>query len=150
MKTDTILPFEIINLNDEGYHLRISVKINGTPISMILDSGASQTAFDITFIRNFYSDLEINITSQISSGLGTSSMESFECNLQSFEIGNINLKNYKAALLDLSHVNYAYDKLSIEPINGVLGNDVLLKHDALIDYKNRQLLLRTETIIQKI
>lgn len=141
MKSQNAIPFEIIHLNEEGYHLRITSKINDLKISMILDTGASQTAFDQHFIRISLENLEINLAEQISTGLGTNSMESFECILHRFEIGNIELTNYKAALLDLSHVNYAYEKLNIEPIQGVLGNDVLLKFNALIDYKNKQIWL---------
>jgi hypothetical protein len=31
--------------------------------------------------------------------------------------------------------------MNINPIHGVLGNDVLLKYEALIDYKNKQVWL---------
>jgi hypothetical protein len=68
-------------------------------------------------------------------------MESFECIVDTFKMGNLTLTNYKAALLDLSHVNSAYKKLNINPIQGVLGNDILLKYEALIDYKNKQVWL---------
>ncbi len=141
MKTQKAIPFEIISLNEEGYHLMIIAYINKNQIRLILDTGASQTAFDTNFILDKMSELEVTKAEQISSGLGTNTMESFECELSSFEIGELKINNYKAALLDLSHVNHTYQKLNIETIQGVLGNDILLKYDALIDYKNKQIWL---------
>lgn len=141
MKIQKAIPFEIISLNEEGYHLMILAFINHTQVRLILDTGASQTAFDTNFISEKMSELEVTKAEQISSGLGTNTMESFECELNTFEIGELKIHHYKAALLDLSHVNHTYQKLNIETIQGVLGNDILLKYDALIDYKNKQIWL---------
>lgn len=141
MATQKAIPFEILHLNDEGYHLKIMVEFNDVPLSLILDTGASQTAFDTEFIREHFNELRITPAEQISSGLGTNNMESFECVVETFKMGSLTLIHYRAALLDLSHVNSAYKKLNINPIQGVLGNDILLKYDALIDYKNKQLWL---------
>jgi hypothetical protein len=141
MRNQKAIPFEIVKLNESGFHLRIEAEINGKTISLILDSGASQTAFDSSYIFEFMKDLEINSAEQLSSGLGTNSMEIFECVFESFKLGNLVLLNYKAALLDLSHVNHTYDRMNLAPIQGVLGNDVLMKYDALIDYKNKHVWL---------
>jgi predicted aspartyl protease len=141
MSTQQAIPFEILHLNDEGYHLKIVASINDVQLSLILDTGASQTAFDTDYIRDHFDELSITPGEQISAGLGTNTMESFECIVDTFKMGNLTLRNYKAALLDLSHVNSAYKKLNINPIQGVLGNDILLKYEALIDYKNKQVWL---------
>lgn len=141
MDIQKAISFEIIHLNEDGYHLKVQAKINKIDITLILDTGASQTAFDIEFIKENLLNLDIVKAEQISSGLGTNTMESFECMFDFFEIGELKIEHYKAALLDLSHVNNTYKKLNIEPIHGVLGNDILLKFDALIDYKNKQLWL---------
>ena len=143
MNSQKPIPFEIIHLNDEGYHLKVKSMINNLSIDLIVDTGASQSAFDFHFIQNNLRELEIIKAEQISSGLGTNTMESYECTLDFFQIGDLKIENYKAALLDLSHVNQTYEKLNIPCIHGVLGNDILLKYNALIDYKNKQLWLST-------
>ncbi len=141
MNSQKAIPFEIIHLNEEGYHLKIKSKINGIEVFLIIDTGASQTAFDINFIHEYLPNLSIQKAAQISSGLGTNSMESFECILDYFRVGDLKIEDYKAALLDLSHVNHTYEKLNIPHIQGVLGNDILMRYNALIDYKNKQLWL---------
>jgi len=141
MNSQKAIPFEIIHLNEEGYHLKIKSKINGIEVYLIIDTGASQSAFDIHFIKEYLPNLNIEKAAQISSGLGTNTMESYECVLDYIRVGDLKIDDYKAALLDLSHVNQTYEKLNIPSIQGVLGNDILMKYDALIDYKNKQLWL---------
>ena len=50
--------------------------------------------------------------------------------------------NLKSVLLDLKHVNVSYDTLGYSAIDGVLGNDVLVKYKAVINYKKLTLSLR--------
>ena len=58
MNSQKSIPFEIIHLNDEGYHLKIKSIINNISIDLIVDTGASQSAFDIHFIQDNLSELE--------------------------------------------------------------------------------------------
>jgi predicted aspartyl protease len=135
------IPFEIVYLNEEGYHLKIAVLVNNQKCSMLLDTGASQTAFDRKLLQDIIGAEAIVPSEQISTGLGTQSMESFSAVLPEFEIGDIKITSYKAAVLDLGHVNQTYEKIMLDPIHGVLGNDILLPYNALIDYRNLQLWL---------
>jgi predicted aspartyl protease len=141
MQKHKAIPFEIIHLNDQGYHLKIKARINGTEASFILDTGASQTAFDLHFVKLIIPENKIEVTEQVSSGLGTNNMLSYEVLIDSFQIGEHKFENYSVAVLDLSHVNNTYQKLGIDDIHGILGNDILYKFKALIDYKNLQLWL---------
>lgn len=145
MRNNKAISFEIIHLNDQGYHLKIKTLVNTIDAYFILDTGASQTAFDLNFIKEILPEDAIHSTEQISSGLGTNSMTSYEVCIEKFQIGIHLFENYKAAVLDLSHVNLTYEKLGIEKIHGVLGNDILYRLKALIDYKNLQLWLNDST-----
>lgn len=145
MRNNKAISFEIIHLNEQGYHLKIKTQVNNVDADFILDTGASQTAFDLHFIKNILPENKIESTEQISSGLGTNSMTSYEVSIDKFQIGHHIFENYRAAVLDLSHVNTTYEKLGIQNIHGVLGNDILYKLKALIDYKNLQLWLNDST-----
>jgi hypothetical protein len=45
-------------------------------------------------------------------------------------------------LFDLSHVNEALSQQKIKPVDGIIGADVLLKGNAIIDYPNQYLYLK--------
>jgi len=49
--------------------------------------------------------------------------------------------DYEAVLLDLSHVNKSYEQIGLKQIEGVLGSDILLKYNAIIDYPKKELRL---------
>jgi len=137
----TILPIEIFPIEGDGYHLKITLFINGKPACMILDTGASRTVFDETRVSTFVDEDSIEEQDRLSTGLGTNSMESKQVILDKLKIGEITIKAYGAAVLDLSHVNQSYEKLNIKPIDGVLGGDILYDYNAIIDYEQKELVL---------
>lgn len=136
------IPFQIIDLDSEGYHLKIIGQINNHSANIILDTGASKTAFDQTFITALIGANALEKHEKLSSGLGTNSMECYEAELSELRMGDFTLNNYRIAVLDLSNVNLAYEKLGLGKIHGILGNDILFKNSALIDYGNKQLWLK--------
>ena len=108
---------------------------------MLIDTGASRTVFDRNKIFNFIGQSELEDHEKLSTGLGTDSMPTSSTMLNEFRIGNLIVNNFQAILLDLGHVNTSYSKMGFEQIDGVLGSDILFKHDAVIDYKKKKLIL---------
>lgn len=137
----TTLPIEIFPIEDDGYHLKITITINGKAANMILDTGASRTVFDETRIAEFVNEEKIEEQDRLSTGLGTNSMESKLVVLDSLQLGEITIMGYNAAVLDLTHVNQSYESLDIETVEGVLGSDILVEYNAVIDYKKKVLVL---------
>jgi hypothetical protein len=137
----TILPIKIFPIEDDGYHLKVLLSINGKTASLILDTGASRTVFDATRILQFVAIQNIETIDRLSTGLGTNTMESKKVVLDKIRLGEIEITNYEAAVLDLSHVNHSYENLSLDPVDGVLGSDILVEHNAVIDYEKKELRL---------
>lgn len=137
----TTIPIEIFPIEDDGYHLKIAIAVNGKMANMIVDTGASRTVFDATRIAQFVVNETIEEHDRLSTGLGTNTMESKKVVLNKVEIGAVAITNYQAAVLDLSHVNQSYEKLSLAPVDGVLGSDILVDYRALIDYQKKELRL---------
>ena len=137
----TTIPIEIFSIEDDGYHLKIAIAVNDKIAHMILDTGASRTVFDETRIAQFLVNETIEEQNRLSTGLGTNTMESKKVVLNTVEIGAVAITNYQAAVLDLSHVNQSYEKLSLAPVDGVLGSDILVDYRALIDYQKKELRL---------
>ena len=62
-------------------------------------------------------------------------MESYTFVIPSLKIGKLKLKQFEAAVLDLSTISTAYETLNLPPVIGVLGGDILHRHGAVINYE---------------
>ena len=91
--------------------------------------------FDQERIGRFFEEMPYMAENeQRSTGLGTRDMQSQALYLDTLVIGELTVKKYPAVVLDMSHVNISYSELGMEPIDGVLGSDILMKYGAVIDY----------------
>ena len=137
----TSIPIKLQKIGADGFHLLAELRINGVKVKIVVDTGASRTVFDVNLIRDLENKKKIRKHAQLSSGLGTNTMESQTLVLSLLELGSFQLKNYKTVLLDLSHVNSSYSALGIKPVLGVLGSDLLRKFKARISYANKKMIL---------
>jgi clan AA aspartic protease (TIGR02281 family) len=138
MKTE--IPIKMLKLED-GFHLLVSIRVNGKSAKFLVDTGASKTVLDRSRSSRFLSVNKFEKHDKLSTGLGTSNMKSHLALIDKISLGKISLKNYKAVIIDLSHVNVAYGQINQKPIDGVLGSDILNKYKSVIDYGKRKLLL---------
>jgi hypothetical protein len=136
------IPFRIIDISGEGYHLMLKLKINNKAAVVIIDTGASKSVFDRTRIEKFVKDKNFATHESLSSGLGTNSMTSQITTIKKLKIGDLEIEDYNTVLLDLSHVNASYEQVGLKAVDGVLGSDILLKHKAVIDYEKKVLKLQ--------
>ncbi|HET6992596.1 MAG TPA: retropepsin-like aspartic protease [Bacteroidia bacterium] len=135
------IPIRLLNIEGDGFHLQIKIRINGKAANAILDTGASKTVFDKTRIDSFLKLEKIKEHDRLSTGLGTASMKSHEVKLNKFSIGKLDIHDYTSVILDLSHVNQTYNMIGLKPIDGVVGSDVMEKYNAVIDYGKKILIL---------
>jgi predicted aspartyl protease len=142
LKRSTIIDLDILTIEDDGSHLICKAKINGKNARILIDTGASRSVFDQERILLYVNDNSFVQNEKLSTGLGTNSMPTSSITLKSFIIGDLKIDNLQAILLDLQHVNVTYGTLGHEAIDGVLGNDILLKHKGIIDYNKKTLKLR--------
>ncbi|SEL84106.1 retropepsin-like aspartic protease [Parapedobacter koreensis] len=137
------VPLTLLNLQDDGFHLLLEVIVFDTPFKAVLDTGASKTVFDKATVETYlHQNMALQHTDMVSTGLGTTSMQSFTLNVPDLQIGGLHLKHYEVAVLDLSTINYAYEQLEIEPVIGVVGGDILTAYGGIIDYRKSMLKLR--------
>lgn len=138
----TKIPLELIDLNGDGFHLAMEVKVNGIKLRMILDTGASRTVFDVNRIDSFVQNPEMEANEQLSTGLGTNDMQSNILQIDSFIIGDLHLRDYATVAIDMVHINQTYEILKMPLIDGVIGSDILNEFQARIDYKFLELTLK--------
>ncbi len=140
--SNIIIPIKLINVEGDGFHLLAHVELNGKAAALLIDTGASKTVLDINRINNFTHLREYELNDQLSTGLGTNSMVSHSIVLENISLGVLSYENYKAVLIDLNHVNQSYTLLGFEPIDGVLGSDLLMHFKATINFETLELSLQ--------
>lgn len=133
----TTIPFKILDIAGDGFHLMIKLYINKKLANVIVDTGASKTVFDKTRIEKYVKERTFEKHESLSSGLGTNTMKSELVTIKKIKIGDLEIENYKTILLDLSHVNQSYEQIGLKHVDGVLGSDILLKYNAVIDYEKK-------------
>ena len=138
----TSIPLKILDIAGDGYHLMIKLYINKKVANVIVDTGASKSVFDKTRIEKYVADKAFEKHDSLSSGLGTNTMVSELVTIKKLKIGDLEIDNYKTILLDLSHVNNSYTQIGLKHVDGVLGSDILLKYNAVIDYEKKILKLK--------
>ena len=117
--------------------------INDKAANLLIDTGASRTVFDLSRISNFIAQENFEAHDSLTTGLGTDSMQGHSVEIPHLKVGDLEIVNYSAFLLDLSHVNGTYDKMGMDAIDGVIGSDLLVRHKAVIDYPKKILSLST-------
>ncbi|MGF7038085.1 aspartyl protease family protein [Mucilaginibacter lappiensis] len=136
------IPLQIIDLHDDGFHPLLEITLFGKAFIMVLDTGASKTAFDRTALFEANETTNILASDRLSTGLGTNSMESFTAIISGMFIGSLPIADFEVAVLDLSTINIAYNQMGHPQVLGVLGGDILMKYKAVIDYGKQVMKLK--------
>ena len=146
MKHHTIqqysVKFKLVVLEPDNYHLVAKATIEGRPLNVIIDTGASHSCFDLTFIRDLLPELSMEDNDGLNVGVGTSDFESKLSTIQNLRLGRFLLKQYDVVLLDMSNINQAYTMMHKLLIHGIIGSDFLMKYQAVIDYGSMVLTLQ--------
>jgi predicted aspartyl protease len=131
------IPIEIFAF-EQGYHLFVDAKINNEIIKMVLDTGASKTVFDFNKIKQYYSHkINYQLNDFPSVGIGTNNLETFSFIIPEILIGKLKIENFPTVLIDMNIINESYIKLNLPEIIGILGSDILVEYNSVIDMKNK-------------
>ena len=141
------IPLEVLSIENEGFHIFVTAMINGKQARLLIDTGASRTVFDRDRIIGFIGQDEslVHKSDKLSTGLGTNTMESALVVLKEFKLGKLMLNDFQAVALEMSHVNFSYQHLGLDHVDGVLGGDILHEYQATIDYRLEEMKLRNKS-----
>jgi hypothetical protein len=132
MRTITV-PLTLINLNDDGFHLLVETVVFGKKHWAVVDTGASRSVFDKSFIEDNNKEViavdEINATTLFTTSATVQGV------IPKLRIGKLTIKHYQAVALDLQSVNEAYTLMGHPPIVAILGSDIFYNYQARINYK---------------
>lgn len=122
--------------------LLVKSEINGVPAMLVLDSGASVTVLDLS-ARQTFSLSNLEASSIPAFGVGTVSTAAI-ASVGTLVIGPLHFEDRPTLLVDLGQLTKVMGLMSGQHVHGVLGQDVLETHDAIIDFRRRVLYLRPQ------
>ncbi|MBV7268755.1 retropepsin-like aspartic protease [Winogradskyella luteola] len=125
-------------------HFEIKASINGVKGRFILDTGASSSCVGFEAIERFKlkaKDSEIKAV-----GAGASDMLTQISKSNDLKIGRWKKQKVALILFNLSHVNNGLINHNADPVDGIIGADILKKGKAIIDYEKKYLYLRLKEI----
>jgi len=137
-------------LKSEGYssvkliflvtkHYLIEAKVNGIDGTFILDTGASNSCICTSLEDKFKV-----ISKQSKEKASSANSEMTHTKISKSNIIQIGKWEDKIKLItfDMSHINTAFSEKKVDPIDGIVGADVLKKSKAVIDYESNKLYLK--------
>jgi predicted aspartyl protease len=121
-------------------HLLVKASINGISGNFILDTGASNSCVDFESIALF--GLTAGRSKTKAAGAGATGMPTQIAKNNTLKLGRWKTSEFHLVIFDMTHVNVALQHYKVKPVQGIIGADILLEGQAIIDYANRCLYLK--------
>lgn len=115
-------------------HLLISAQINGVKGIFILDTGASNSCVGLEGIEKF--KLIAKISETKAAGAGAIGMETQLSTHNHLKMSYWKFTDLNLIIFNMQHVNKALQNYQMQPVDGIIGADVLLQGKGIIDYSN--------------
>ena len=136
-----LVPLTLINLQDDGFHLLVEIVVFGQKLIAVVDTGASRSVFDMNFIKQHIQIAEVE-ESQATTLFSTTS--TIQAIIPELKISRLRITDYSAVALELEGVNETYESLGHPTIVAILGSDILLKYQSIINFKKLKLFMYTD------
>ncbi|MBO4738042.1 MAG: clan AA aspartic protease [Bacteroidales bacterium] len=141
MKTSKI-DIEIARMdNDYNIHLIINANIKKRNLRLLIDTGATHSCIAKHIADNMVEletedvDKLLNLSEEI-----TDIEQKKMIRIPRLQVADFYINNYFYLITDLTHINMMYENMDIQPIDGLLGSDILLKYNAMIDYSRAMMI----------
>ena len=121
-------------------HFEIEATINGIKGLFILDTGASSSCVGFEGIETF--KLKAKDSEIKAAGAGAIDMLTQIAKKNKLKIGKWKKDKVELILFNLTHVNTALKAHDAQPVDGIIGADILKRGKAIIDYDKKYLYLK--------
>lgn len=135
------IQLKIKHIPPGGSHIFVEGKILNEKMIFLIDTGASKSVIDKNYIDEHLSHIQVKEVAHATTGLGATYEKSVFAIIPEIEIGKFKLPKINFGVLDLSIINTAYTAAGMKPIRMIIGGDILLKYQSVINYKKRILQL---------
>ncbi|HPF96265.1 MAG: retropepsin-like aspartic protease [Flavobacteriaceae bacterium] len=121
-------------------HFEIKATVNGVKGRFILDTGASSSCVGFEAASTFNLDVEDSHIK--ATGAGASNMQTQLSQKNKIRIGKWKHEKAPLILFNMMHVNQGLMSQNADPVDGIIGADILKKSKAIIDYERKYLYLK--------
>jgi predicted aspartyl protease len=122
-------------------HLLVRAFINGRPALLGVDTGAPVSALAL-HRRDYFKLRPIPVKSKLPAQVQINGSFNSVGIARRLQLGALNLIDEPMVLIDLSSSNRAAKALNEEPIDGILGADILFPTSAIVDCQTQKLVLK--------
>ncbi|MCK5781617.1 MAG: clan AA aspartic protease [Flavobacteriales bacterium] len=134
----------LLGKNEIG-HYQLLVTINGVEGNFILDTGASSSCVGTKFAEKYL--LEPESSDYKAAGAGAIDMDTFQAEVDSMKIEDVEVDIEKIILFDLTQINEALDQHDSELIDGIIGAEILEQLKAVISYEEKALFIKEMELV---
>tara|TARA_B100000963_G_scaffold328362_1_gene316794 strand:- start:9268 stop:9702 length:435 start_codon:yes stop_codon:yes gene_type:complete len=121
-------------------HLVTDCQVNGVSAKLIIDTGASNSCIDSNSVEKFKIKIE-NYDEQASSA--TEKIKNMYISQEnSIDIVGFSIENLKLFVFDMGHINETLKENESIKIHGIIGNDIMSKHEAIINFTENKIYLK--------
>ena len=142
------VPFQLVTLeNDENVMPLVEAELNGFPIRLVVDTGASHTCIDKTAFRrcalskkngigHFRHSVEDGEPDTVM-GLGGRRLSHSFNTVDVLRLGVLEVISYQVVVVRLTNINRMLHLIGKDPIDGLLGCDLLTQYHARMDFESQ-------------
>jgi hypothetical protein len=120
-------------------HLKLAGYLDGRPIDIVLDTGASKTIVELNYCRS--EGISVTDTGLAGHGGNVYTLGDVRMTLEGLEVRTDGI-----FALDMDSTNRRLIARGVDPIRAVIGQDALRHHQAVIDYGTLTLFLKEEPV----
>ena len=124
-------------------HLLVHALINDKPARLVVDTGAPVSAIALNR-RRYFGLTSIPVKSKLPTQLQINGGFNSVAIARRFKLGALGLLDEPVVLIDLSSSSRAAKALNEEPIDGILGADILFPTSALVDCQTQRLIMKID------
>jgi len=134
------IPFEIVHLdNEQNVHPIVEAYIGEQMLRLVIDTGASHSCLSKKSVKHLIGKTDIK--ADVVLGIGWGMFRNKFVRVPVFRIGELEIFDYPFLCIRINHINKMLSKLGLQPINGLLGSDILHDYNATVDYGERKITL---------
>ena len=135
------IPFKLVELEPESYHMLVDATINGEPVKLILDSGASRSVLD----KIYDSGERIEgISDTVAVGFMSDNVNIELASIPDLLVAEVKFSDFPIALADLSSLRELYKNITGLSVAGLLGCDFLVQNVSSINLGSKKIFIKQE------